>query len=69
MGVEIDEDGMVILKRRKQLNEVARTHEHKKVMKIAVDEETGDELYEHIGIGKGGLEWHTGLFVVERSVK
>ena len=37
------------------------------VVRTFVDEDTGDELYEHIGIGKGGFEWHTGVFVVVRG--
>ena len=67
MGVDIEEDGTVVLKRKKPLEEVVRVYEHKKVVRTFVDEDTGDELYEHIGIGKGGFEWHTGVFVVERG--
>lgn len=58
-----------IPKSKDQLNEVVATFEHKKIVKTFVDEDTGDTLYEHIGIGKGGFEWHTGVFVVERGVK
>jgi len=48
-------------------NEVVRTYKHKKVVRTFVDEDTGDELYEHIGIGEGGIEYHTGVFVVEKG--
>lgn len=67
MGVDIEEDGTVILKRKKRLNEVVTTYEHKKIVKTFVDDDTGDTLYEHIGKGNGGSEWHTGIFVVERG--
>ena len=70
MGVDIDENGTVIFpKRKERLNEVVSISEHRKVVKIAVDEDTGDELYEHIGIGKGGVEWRTGVFVIERGAQ
>lgn len=68
MGVDIDENGTVVLSRRKEpLNEVVKVMEHKKVVKVMVDEDTGDALYEHIGVGAGGVEWHTGVFVVEKG--
>ena len=65
MCVDIGADGIVVLKRKKRLNEVVHTYADKKVVKIAADD-GGDELYEHIGVGKGGIEWHTGVFVIEK---
>lgn len=47
--------------------EVVRESEYVKVVKIVVDGATGEELYEHMGKGKNGIEWHTGLLVVEAS--
>lgn len=44
-------------------------NEHRKVVVKAVDEDTGDVLYEHIGTGKGGVEWDLGVLVVVRGNK
>jgi len=68
MGVDIV-DGVVVLKRKKRLNEVVRANAYRKIVKTFVDDDTGDTLYEHIGTCKGGFEWHTGVFVVERGGK
>ena len=43
-------------------------NEHRKVVVKAIDEDTGDVLYEHIGTG-GGIEWDLGVFVIEREKK
>ena len=43
-------------------------NEHRKVVVKAVDEDTGDVLYEHIGTAKYGVEWDLGVLVVERGI-
>ena len=43
-------------------------NEHRKVVVKAVDEDTGDVLYEHIGTGECGVEWDLGVLVVERGI-
>jgi len=50
-----------------EVGEERKISEDRKIVLIAIDGDSSDRLYEHIGTGKGGIEWHTGTFVIEKE--
>jgi hypothetical protein len=52
-----------------KVGDIVKETEFKKIVIKAIDEDTGDVLYEHIGKGKYGFEWPTGALVIEKGTK
>lgn len=52
-----------------KVGDIVNETKFKKIVVKAIDKDTGDVLYEHIGKGAGGFEWSTGVLVVEREKK
>ena len=44
--------------------DIVRETPTKKIVVLAADETA--IVYEHLGKGAGGVEWHTGLIVIEK---